>query len=168
MSESETASSYDSYMQTLLDVLDRFRPKNVLEYGTGKSTGVLAMHPAVEHLTSVEHDSEYLRKVPVYENHTLLYRPNLDEYCRTRDEGLAYDLVFVDGRERARCLAFANRIIYPDGIIMLHDAKREKYQDAINKFKFKIWSDGGHTVCLTDNEQRAAELAALLSAGAVC
>ncbi len=42
-----------------------------------------------------------------------------------------YDFVFVDGRARCFCLAEGWRLLRPGGTMLLHDAQREEYHDAV-------------------------------------
>lgn len=161
---SETAQSYDSYMDTLLAILDEFKPAKVFEYGTGKSTKVLAMYPGVKLLVSVEHSAEWYQKSIQGElsNLFIIFEPDHSKYVRLID-GTFYDLVFVDGIDRPDCLKQAKLNLSTDGIVMLHDAKRSEYIEAIKLYKFQVWTDDGHTVTLTDNAHVHSRLVNRLS-----
>ena len=41
-----------------------------------------------------------------------------------------FDFILVDGRKRSRCIAVAKKVIAKGGVIVLHDAQTEHYQDA--------------------------------------
>jgi len=45
--------------------------------------------------------------------------------------GIAFDFVLVDGRARCFCLAAGWRLLRPGGVMMLHDAQRPEYRQAI-------------------------------------
>jgi hypothetical protein len=59
-----------------------------------------------------------------------------------------FDFILIDGRARARCLVEARFLIKPGGIILLHDAEREKYHYAFGYF------DNGKMI-KSDNSQSA-------------
>ena len=48
-----------------------------------------------------------------------------------RSLNLRFDLVLVDGRARRLCLEEGFRLLRPGGVILLHDAQREDYHDAL-------------------------------------
>jgi hypothetical protein len=45
--------------------------------------------------------------------------------------GRAFDFVLVDGRARRFCLKAGFELLRPGGVIVLHDAQREQYHDAV-------------------------------------
>lgn len=154
----ETASSWDSYMDTLLAVLHHLKPNHIFEFGSGKSTGIMAMAPSVESIVTVEHDHEYYAKFnrAAFDNLEMLYVPNIDEYAHAFPgfpHGRKYDLIFVDGANRSRCLRESKAYLLFDGLVLLHDAAREEYEEAIQLYKYSVFTDGGHTACLTENSE---------------
>lgn len=150
------AKTWDSYMNTLLSVLDEFKPKKIFEFGPGFSTEIMSLYPSVEEIESVEHDLEYYRKLEgkYLPNVKFIHEQNLDLYAQYKP-GFTPDFIFVDGRNRSRCLREIKRY---GSLSLLHDADREKYRDAISEYKFKVWTDEGNTVCLTDNEEVSGRL----------
>ncbi len=55
------------------------------------------------------------------------------EYPRSlRDR---FDIIFVDGRKRRRCLVEAASLLKEEGVVLLHDAYREYYQCAFELFR---------------------------------
>jgi hypothetical protein len=46
--------------------------------------------------------------------------------------GLQPDLALVDGRARSLCIAEAMRILRPGGVVILHDAQRGEYHEAMH------------------------------------
>jgi Dimethyladenosine transferase (rRNA methylation) len=117
------------------------RPKaRIFEYGSGASTVWLARRGL--EVTSVEHDEQWANalapRLSSYQNVTLL-RAQLrtgriaseQPYVKTiRGTGL-YDMIVVDGRERAACLSAAVASLKSDGIILFDDSGRERYREAI-------------------------------------
>lgn len=154
------AKSWDSYKDTLYEVLQEVKPRVILEFGSGFSTQIMALYPSVEKLVSVEHNEEYYRRNlgQVQENSKLIYEPNLNIYAKTKVDGRT-DLAFVDGRNRSACLREIRCLGCP---VILHDADREQYRDAVLEYKFQIWTDNMSTVTLTDDEGMFKRLSEVL------
>jgi len=129
----------------------------ILEWGSGGSTSFFLSQ--TRHLVTVEHNSDWCKKVVDYVNDYNLYtdwdlflRPPVDEPSRVisfRAKGsfkkyaqvvLKYhnlDLVFVDGRARKWCSWLAASRITPGGYLMLDNSERLDYKSI---FKFlKNW-----------------------------
>lgn len=119
---------------------------DVLEWGSGGSTFYFPLELSAKKIEyswlSIEHKKEWFDKMaaslqPVYTNVSIhLFAAdakdpatiNLDPYVKfPRKTGRKFDFILIDGRARARCLVEARFLIKPGGIIMLHDAEREKY-----------------------------------------
>lgn len=139
-------------MDTLLTILSHFKPETVLEFGPGKSTGIISMAPSVKELYSFEHSHEYFSKFnqAAFENLTLRLIENENEYATSFNRKKLYDLIFVDGINRSRCLKEVKQYLSHNGLVILHDASRPEYEDSIKLYKYAVFTDGGHTVCLTD------------------
>lgn len=144
-----SAKSMYSYRHTLYAILDEFQPKTAFEYGTGTSTQIMALYPSVKTVISVEHDEKFYDLIERLSlgNVMLSCKSDMDEYVNELSQ--ATDLVFIDGRNRAKCLEHAKN--YSD-IVVLHDARREEYRTAILTYQYQIWTDEGNTVVLTDDE----------------
>lgn len=145
------AKTWDSYKPTLLRVLDEFRPRYVLEFGAGFSTDLIATHASVERVESLEHDQEYYERLlaKYHGNVRFIYEPDLDAYAQYKP-AFTPDFVFVDGRNRARCL---REVRSCSKVVMLHDAARETYQEAVEEYPFKVWTDDGNTASLTQDPE---------------
>jgi len=154
------AKEWGSYRETLYRILDGFRPRYIFEYGTGKSTDIFCSYPDVEKVISVEHDDAYAENIRtrLYDNHTLLVEHDLDRYAGTLQD--APDFIFVDGRNRVECLKRAKQV--SGAIVMLHDSDRTKYKEGIEIFSYKVYTDGGNTVTLTDDFAKASIIARVL------
>ena len=48
--------------------------------------------------------------------------------------GKKYDVILVDGRKRRRCLLEASKLLKPDGVTLLHDARRTYYHCAFSAY----------------------------------
>lgn len=154
------ARTWDSFKDTLYAVLSIISPKTVFEYGPGVSTGIIAIHPGVELVDSVEHDLAWFEKhrwnMP--DNVQITHQPMLEAYPETPGRCEKYDLIFVDGRERESCLYVARGRLNPGGVVMLHDAERPIYKQMIDSYRYRFWTDNGNTVTLTDSDISAMRL----------
>ncbi len=157
------------------------RKLNILEWGSGGSTlyfsQLLEKHGIDYEWISVEHSSkwynQFIGKVPQGKIKVILKKQkagnpatiNLDHYVHYPREltnknkpPQFFDFILVDGRARARCLVEAKFLVKPDGIIMLHDAEREKYHYVFPLFengKFIYSKDKPHAIWVTGNIERA-------------
>lgn len=152
---SETAQSYDSYMDTLLLVLDVIQPERVFEWGSGRSTQILGMYHSVQRLVSIEHDKEWYERARCTKmmNTTLILQPDLNAYVKEIECEPKQDLIFVDGKSRNECLAIALEYMKDEGVVILHDAKRSEYESAVKLYSYKIITDDGHTAVLMKSEE---------------
>jgi len=109
------------------------------EWGSGSSTLWLAVDLQASDVVSMEHNSEWHEKTyadlmrlgvknwelnlsalgGAYENYILKF-PDAH-----------FDLVIVDGRNRAACIANAAAKVKPGGLLVLDNSEREQYQAAI-------------------------------------
>ncbi len=155
-----TAKSLDSYKGTLRKVLVMLNPQYVLEWGPGISTVIMARHPSVKAVYTVEHKKAWIEK---FINERLInlkssckliiaYQPDLEIYPHLNGHKDKYDLIFVDGRQRVECLKETKKRLQDKGVAILHDAERPRYKEGIDLFKYKIFTDKGNTVVLTDSE----------------
>jgi predicted O-methyltransferase YrrM len=154
LTSSKNARSWDSFRKTLSIVMAFLKPRIIFEYGPGESTKIMSKYDFVEVIESVEHDEAwyYKWKDAKIDKCILTLEKDLDKYPYTPlNNSKAYDLIFVDGRERPKCLEVARNILSHNGIVILHDAERAEYQDEINKFKYIFFTDHGNTCVMTDN-----------------
>jgi hypothetical protein len=147
------------------------RTVRVLEWGSGGSTVYytlfLRKHKIPYLWRSIEYNKGWYEKVRDMvkddpstkielfdvENNALRQRTlPMNEYVdfpRTLNE--KFDLIFVDGRKRRRCVLLARELISPDGVVLLHDAQRRHYQCA-----FKVYPNetflSTHLWCGKTNE----------------
>jgi len=147
-----------SYSETLYALLDEFKPTTVFEWGPGTSTQIICLYPSVEKLVSVEHEIIFYDMVERlrFGNLDLKFIPDMERYVSAFN---GCDFVFVDGRDRARCLQKA----FNSNVVILHDAAREDYRKDIKKFKYQVWTDEGNTVTLTNNEETYEKIKSCLS-----
>ncbi|GAB2685692.1 class I SAM-dependent methyltransferase [Thalassiella azotivora] len=134
----------------------------VLEYGSGASTLWLAARSG--HVHSVEHDDDWARRVSALLDrdpalaarvHLEVVRPEpsgaprvgsvvapgLDfaEYVAAVERATGpWDLVVVDGRARAECLLAAAGHLAEGGVLLLDDAQRSRYDDAVRRSGLQV------------------------------
>lgn len=120
---------------SIIAFLDQRLNKNLslFEYGSGFSTMFYAKR--VQQVTSLEYDQNWLTRIKnsVPDNATLVYQANdIDgEYCRAIQlENKKYDVVIVDGRDRVNCVKQGLANLSEQGVLILDDSYREKYQVA--------------------------------------
>lgn len=115
----------------------------VFEYGAGAST--VWLRARADEVISVEHDEEFLPVLgPLLDDTSadgrVLLRPlrsdgqtaEGDRYVGSIDEfDGEFDLVVVDGRERARCVHAALPRLAEGGLILLDDSQRRRYRPAL-------------------------------------
>jgi methyltransferase family protein len=123
----------------LIDQLDAFLGPDamVFEYGGGGSTLWFLDHGAT--VVTVEHHHEWASRLsglissPRWK---LLERSSEDNYrayvsAITDHPPRSFDVVVVDGRERARCAMAALDHVRPGGWLIVDDVDRERYADAL-------------------------------------
>ena len=108
----------------------------VFEFGCGQSTLWWADH--VEHVTAVEHEARWAARMrPALPTNATLIEIGLSEdgdYCRaagSSGDG-PFDVIVVDGRDRANCVRQSVEQITPEGVIVLDNANRGRYRQARN------------------------------------
>jgi len=129
------------------------KPKRILEWGPGESTIMMAKWCPEVQIYTVEHQQkwydfwlgEFITKNIHKRVKLLLYEGPEDE--RNDPEWILYtqplhldcpvkfDLIFVDGRERVRCMEYAKKVLNSGGVVILHDAQREEYAKGIEMFE---------------------------------
>jgi len=111
----------------------------MFEWGSGGSTLWFAQR--ARFVTSYEHDLAWCNKtmgeLAQYglSNAIVEYQPNLDVYAEAiLDYAEPFDLISVDGRNRAGCLCCAVGMVKPGGYLVLDNSEREQYQDAMRLY----------------------------------
>lgn len=164
--KTSTAETWDSFKRPLQIVLKLLQPETAFEYGPGVSTDIISTYPSIISVESVEHDKVWYNKNSEKGNKktTLYYQPDLSLYAETIDCGQheKYDIIFIDGVVRQKCLFLSKDKVSDHGVVMLHDAERFEYKDAINFYKHKFFTDKGNTVVLTDNDIISYKLESVL------
>lgn len=116
--------------------------EDIFEYGPGASTILFAKLFPNAKIHGVEHDAVWFERcknlMRMFPNVSIALEridsPQRNGSYVTKPMHLGlFDLIFVDGRLRADCLAVASLCLKPEGVVVLHDASRPAYHAA---FKF--------------------------------
>jgi predicted O-methyltransferase YrrM len=141
------------------ELLARLRPRNCLEWGAGYSTLHFPafLGPEATWL-AVEHNREWAAKIDtlnerasvrihhVAANHSPWSDPDGDgaysdlaDYVDHPAAFAPFDFVLVDGRARASCLERALTLTTDRGLVLLHDAQRPYYHQALAGYEHQTW-----------------------------
>lgn len=113
----------------------------VFEYGAGYST--LYLSDKVKTVTSIEYDKDWFEKVKrdleVKGNCEVEYYPEPEKYIKAItdiDKG-PYDLIIVDGRDREECIKYITPYLSENGVIILDDSWKKKFDKVFEYFREK-------------------------------
>lgn len=145
-----------SFIELLKKYLSLIKPKRILEWGPGQSTKIMLYDcPGVE-ITCCEDKKKWFEKYyPEFGNKVDFIYVDAPERDRKDSSWDAYtnpavkgkfDLIFVDGRERVKCLKTAFKRVNFDGVVLVHDSNRARYQPGIRLFN--LIEESGYTSCL--------------------
>ena len=131
----------------LIEILTKLKPLKCLEYGSGYST---LFFPQFIHSQgkwfSVEHHKIWHQRVQdmnTNPNVNITYvntkdDSNLNDYVRTMKNMGPFDFILVDGIIRSDCIRMAINQLTPDGILVVHDANRREYHEALTQFPYRL------------------------------
>ena len=145
---------FDSFQGLLLASLIVVKPKVVVEYGPGISTGVILRNCDAQVYTYEATSSwyaqmaerfggefqEYADRLHLYLGNAFVGNGKREAYANAplvndAIEPGQVDLVFVDGRHRADCLIAASMLLKRGGVAVLHDSERPAYTTGSKAFK---------------------------------
>jgi len=132
--------SMHSFATVLQDWLFKLSPARVIEWGPGHSTEILLKNGC--DVLSIEHNPKWFEKASQQFGEALGWQGLLidctarnSEYAmiavQEKDRQGGFDLAFVDGRRRVECVVAALQAVKPEGVIILHDWRRQNYQRLI-------------------------------------
>jgi hypothetical protein len=124
------------------------RDSAIFEFGSGNSTEFWARNCAS--IYSVEYDRQWYNLIlPTIPSNAKLYFCELEQdgaYCRyAAIPNRKFEVIVIDGRDRVNCLINSLEYLTPDGVIVLDDSDRERYQPAFEIAR----SAGFHALSLT-------------------
>lgn len=135
------------------------RTLDILEWGSGGSTVYFTRFLKQQSMsyswTSLEYNKfwfEKIKKEVEHDENTSLVlfdvgNNELKQRYIPMDEYVAYpktlnkkfDIIFVDGRKRRRCVLLAKELLKEDGIVLLHDARRHYYRCSQKEYKNSLF-----------------------------
>ena len=122
----------------MIELLNDRLPHNlsVFEYGCGLGTLWWADYAATLH--AVEHEQGWAEEISgkVPEHVSILYRAAGISYVDSIGEnGIKYDVIIIDGRDRVECAKKAVAHLSDDGVIIFDDTNRKKYESGADFLK---------------------------------
>ncbi|PSL12343.1 FkbM family methyltransferase [Marinobacterium halophilum] len=110
---------------------------SVFEYGSGNST--IWLSQKVKKVVSVEHDENWFKKIKTmlpsnvdYIHHPLVYGGDYGREVLKPQYANAFDIAFVDGRDRVNCLRNVVPSLKDGGVVILDNAERSAYDEGSN------------------------------------
>lgn len=148
-----------TYMPVMRHFLEKLKPRNVLEWGPGRSTLMLAESLPDAEIFSIEHNPQwherimklakiYASVIPIHELITL--EPGKSGKYVTAPLYLDrnFDLIVIDGRMRTDCIAIARQVLNEKGVVLVHDANRIGYHQAFRFFNSAMTVNDTAVLCL--------------------
>lgn len=128
------------------NLIEKIRPENCLEWGSGNSTYYFPRkHRFIKLWFSVDDDENYLNYIEgdLLENTRITLAKDKESYLDCVKER-KYDFILIDGSYRMDCLKMAFKVLNKDGVILLHDSGRVKYD--FSQYKHEILYEGERPV----------------------
>lgn len=125
------------------NLLQRKNKIDVLEWGTGKGTKYFTEFLSgigIDYTwTGMEHDERWYEQVKQWcgknkRVRLVLADKDSEEYLKPKGK---FDLIYVDGRNRVKCLQHAKTILKPGGVVLLHDAQRTRYTEGFRGYDWR-------------------------------
>ncbi|MDD5218758.1 MAG: hypothetical protein PHN49_08570 [Candidatus Omnitrophica bacterium] len=149
-------------IELICDVLKAVRPRKCLEWGCGYSTRYFSKFLGHQCAwLSIEHNKTWVDKIMAGISETanvkiVFIPPNRfpwtdgfwdGSYSDLKDyveypRNQKFDFILVDGRARVACLQQAYKLCSDFGIVMLHDAQREHYHEALGVYEHQVMLGG--------------------------
>lgn len=125
-------------------LIEKFKPRTVLEWGSGNSTLYFSRHDCIKSWLSIEHNGHYVEYLQGKTNNktTVIWADKEWYIDAVKLNGRKYDMILVDGKDREACLNVAHDLVTDRGFILLHDSGRKEYEDFIKLYKSVKLTDG--------------------------
>jgi predicted O-methyltransferase YrrM len=146
-------------MMIISEILRRKKPKTCLEWGSGYSTAYFPKNLEKDSLwVSIEDNREWYEKIK-----PIISRPNTKIYCVPANShyqpdvytgdahsdfkdyvefpqslGMKFDFILIDGKVRKDCLLCALDILNKEGTVVLHNANRKDYSEALRHYTHQV------------------------------
>jgi len=141
----------------IVELLERKKPKNCLEWGAGYSTYYFPKYLEKDALwISIEHNEYWAKAIKhiIAPNAKIYYIPpnnypwtdehNDGSYADLKDYvefpkslDIKFDFILIDGRARKDCLIHALDLLNSGGVVVLHDANRKYYLNPCKLYRYQ-------------------------------
>jgi hypothetical protein len=161
--------TFVSFKRPLAQTIDLLKPHSVVEFGPGHSTRLFLKHSNSEiwsFETSLKWFDEYKYEFDDDRCH-LVYKESGWSLDEIYDYVKSADLVFVDGGDRPQALKFAYDLIEENGVVYLHDAHREDYEEGILTYPYRYFPER-HSCILCKNEELFKQIRSSIKADYSC
>ena len=137
-------------IEAMARVLEERKPAKVLEYGAGTSSLYWPQRYAFIKLwMAIEHDLDWAIYLAGQSPDNLMVICIMTEPIETYvvpPQGYApFDMIIIDGLHRVECIEASPQYLAPDGAVLLHDADRLEYRDALNIYPHCQFLTHGNT-----------------------
>ena len=142
-------------------VLKKLKPKRCLEWGGGYSTLIFPQFAGQNtKWVSVEHNKDWAEKIKrinknpnvtishvpqnnpsvgsLGEDETVINFEDYKDYLEFPSQFASFDFILIDGRARKYCLVEALDFSKKNSIVVLHDAERKQYHQALEHYKYSF------------------------------
>jgi predicted O-methyltransferase YrrM len=135
-----------------LEILHKSKPAQCLEWGSGFSTLYFPIHLSDSaQWLSIEHHEEWHSKVKSMNTNPKvrieLVKANIENpqkesgsdfknYVAFPETLPSFDLILVDGVARNACAKASLKYLKEDGLLIIHDINRKKYQEALKDYPY--------------------------------
>lgn len=133
-------AGFNSFEPLLRKWLKETQPKQILEFGPGRSTEIMVEECPTAKIYSLETDEKwyhrYFKKYESNPNVNVILVPPTLLADLPRNWKKMFDFVFVDGLcdMRVACLRTASSLLLSEGVVLLHDSERAKYREGVALF----------------------------------
>jgi len=136
------------FLELLPVIAEVTQPRQILEWGPGRSTVTLADCCPGARIVTIEHDAAWYRqwhRTLAQHAHGAIEHLHLSRQDAGRAMGYVtwpltqlagWELILVDGRSRVDCLRIAQMVCAVGGAVVLHDADRSGYEAGLRGYTY--------------------------------
>lgn len=134
-------AGFNSFKFLLLKYLAKLNPKMILEWGPGESTRIMMDSCPEANIYTIENDKGYHKiytiRFSAHSNVFVKYAEAPKYWEMPLGWNKKFDLIFVDGfcDYRVNCLKTASQLVTDEGVVLLHDSERAKYDEGVALFE---------------------------------
>lgn len=131
----------DREIEIIDGLIEKLRPAECLEWGSGGSTIYFPQHNCIKSWLSIEHNGHFKKDLDkkIKNNVNIFWTTNKWLYINHPKEK-KFDFILIDGVHRMECLEMAIGLLNKNGFILLHDSGRTEYD--LSQYNYQILLDG--------------------------